>query len=135
MYAAWLANPASVDESWQAYFSQLGDQGCPPPNWSRPGLEARQPSRRSQQRPDRCPHRPGPSRAAGKPGAKGDKTKPAAAPATDAEAPKHSIHAVQMIRAYRMIGHLEADLDPLASPRATRNPHWIPKTTSSKVRC
>ncbi len=41
MYAAWLANPASVDESWQAYFSQLGDQGLTPtqlgrgPEWKR----------------------------------------------------------------------------------------------------
>src|SRR6185295_13088887 len=41
MYAAWLANPASVDESWQVYFSQLGDKGLTPtqlgrgPAWKR----------------------------------------------------------------------------------------------------
>src|SRR5712671_5120565 len=41
MYAAWLANPASVDESWQNYFSQIGDQGLSPaqlgrgPSWKR----------------------------------------------------------------------------------------------------
>ena len=27
MYAAWLANPASVHESWQSYFAQVGEQG------------------------------------------------------------------------------------------------------------
>src|SRR5215471_7751862 len=41
MYAAWQANPTSVDESWQAYFSQLGDQRLSPtqlgrgPGWKR----------------------------------------------------------------------------------------------------
>src|SRR5690606_14223480 len=59
----------------------------------------------------------------GKPG----KGKPSAAPAVNAtEAAKASIHAVQMIRAYRMIGHLEADLDPLditpKTPQTTLDP-------------
>jgi len=30
MYAAWLADPNSVDASWQAYFAQAGDQGLSP---------------------------------------------------------------------------------------------------------
>src|SRR3569833_1241391 len=41
MYAAWAANPASVDAGWQSYFSQLGEQGLNPtqlgrgPAWKR----------------------------------------------------------------------------------------------------
>src|ERR1043166_9716030 len=41
MYAAWLADPNSVDASWQAYFAQAGDQGLSPtqlgrgPAWKR----------------------------------------------------------------------------------------------------
>src|SRR3982751_486834 len=41
MYAAWLANPTSVDQGWQDYFSQVGDQGLSPaqlgrgPAWKR----------------------------------------------------------------------------------------------------
>src|ERR1700755_1407607 len=41
MYGAWLANPASVDEGWQNYFSQLGEQSLSPtqlgrgPAWKR----------------------------------------------------------------------------------------------------
>src|ERR1700675_1633197 len=41
MYAAWLANPASVDAGWQASFSQTGEQGLSPtqlgrgPAWKR----------------------------------------------------------------------------------------------------
>jgi len=27
MYAAWIANPTAVDQGWQDYFSQVGDQG------------------------------------------------------------------------------------------------------------
>ena len=27
MYAAWLADPNSVDAGWQSYFAQLGEQG------------------------------------------------------------------------------------------------------------
>ena len=41
MYAAWQADPNSVDASWQAYFSQTGEQGLSPtqlgrgPAWKR----------------------------------------------------------------------------------------------------
>src|SRR6185295_18162517 len=117
MYAAWLANPASVDESWQAYFSQAGDQGLVPTQLGRG------PAWKRDYRPDiasgdliaALTGQEPPVPPKGK-----DKGKPAAAaPAADTgEAAKHSIHAVQMIRAYRMIGHLEADLDPLGiTPR------------------
>jgi len=115
MYGAWQADPNSVDASWQAYFSQTGEQGLSPtqlgrgPAWkrdARPQIPASDLiAALTGQDPPAAPAKPGP---------KGDKAKPAAAaPAADAEAPKHSIHAVQMIRAYRMIGHLEAELDPL----------------------
>src|SRR5471032_1938281 len=105
LYAAWLANPNSVDEGWQSYFSQTGEQGLSPtqlgrgPAWKR----------------DACPdfasgdliaaltgQEPPPSLKDGAPGKgpKIDKAKPAAAPADTTEAAKQSIHAVQMIRAY-----------------------------------
>ena len=41
MYAAWLADPNSVDSGWQAYFAQLGEQNLSPtqlgrgPAWNR----------------------------------------------------------------------------------------------------
>src|SRR6478736_533990 len=41
MYAAWLADPNSVDPSWQTYFAQTGEQGLSPtqlgrgPAWKR----------------------------------------------------------------------------------------------------
>jgi len=116
LYEQYLADPNSVDQSWRDYFASLGERN----------LTATQLGQ-------------GPAFARGKapalptdditlaltgqtpPAAKKAGAKPAAAPAADpaaSDAPKHSIHAVQMIRAYRMIGHLEADLDPLGiTPR------------------
>ena len=47
-------------------------------------------------------------------------------------AAQDSIHAIQMVRAYRVIGHLEADLDPLKlspTPAACRSS--IPPSTAS----
>src|SRR5471032_369175 len=129
MYAAWLANPGSVDEGWQSYFAQLGEQGLSPTQLGRG------PAWKRDTRPDFASgdliaaltgqEPPATSAKAGK----SDKPKPAApAPAGDtSEAAKHSIHAVQMIRAYRMIGHLEADLDPLGITPRTPQPTLDPK--------
>jgi 2-oxoglutarate dehydrogenase E1 component len=124
MYDQWLANPGSVDEDWQAYFSQLGEQGLSPtqlgrgPAWkrdARPQIPASDLiAALTGQDPPAAPAKPG-------------KGKPAAASPADAEAPKHSIHAVQMIRAYRMIGHLEADLDPLGITPRNPQPTLDPK--------
>ncbi len=129
MYAAWLADPASVDEGWQTYFSQLGEQGLTPtqlgrgPSWKRdakPNIPASDLiAALTGQEPPAAPAKPG-------------KAKPAAAapPSTadSTDAAKDSIHAVQMIRAYRMIGHFEADLDPLKitprTPQATLDPKF-----------
>src|SRR5215831_1368191 len=105
MYGQWLANPQSVDQDWQAYFSQLGEQGHSPTQLGR-GPAWRRDAKLQIPASDLIAALTGqePPAAPAKPGQKADRAKPAG----DAEAPKHSIHAVQMIRAYRMIGHLEA---------------------------
>src|ERR1700760_2799020 len=122
MYAAWAADPNSVDAGWQTYFSQLGEQGLNPtqlgrgPSWKRDAKKDIPASDLIAALTGQEPPAP--------PAKKGDKPAKAAAPApaADADAPKHSIHAVQMIRAYRMIGHLEADLDPLEITPRTPQP-------------
>jgi 2-oxoglutarate dehydrogenase E1 component len=130
IYAAWLANPSSVDEGWQGYFAQLGEQELSPtqlgrgPAWkrdTRPDFASGDLiAALTGQDPPAAPGKPGKGKSAAAPAA----AAPAAADTTDAAA--HSIHAVQMIRAYRMIGHLEADLDPLGitpkTPQATLDP-------------
>jgi len=126
LYAAWLADPNSVDEGWQSYFAQTGEQGLSPTQLGRG------PAWKRDARPDfasgdliaALTGQESPAAAA-----KGGKAaKPVAtAPADTTDAAKHSIHAVQMIRAYRMIGHLEADLDPLGITPRTPQPTLDPK--------
>jgi 2-oxoglutarate dehydrogenase E1 component len=92
LYARFLENPDAVDESWRSVFSDIGDDlsavltEMRPPAWAKP-----------------------------KHLAIADSTSPAAR--VDGEgmrqAATDSIRALNLIRAYRVRGHLEADLDPL----------------------
>ncbi len=92
LYARFLDDPGSVDESWRRFFAEIGEDGAAAlaelraPSWAKPSVQ---------------------------PGGNG-----AAAPggldaAALRRATSDSIRALQLIRAYRVRGHLEADLDPL----------------------
>ena len=117
LYARYQANPGSVDAEWQAFFQALKDdasavgknaQGA---SWKRPNW----------------PVRPGGDLIAALDGqwadvekGLGDKIKSTAQAkgvdisATDVQqATRDSIHALMLIRAYRMRGHFHAKLDPL----------------------
>jgi 2-oxoglutarate dehydrogenase E1 component len=119
LYAQYLSNPDAIDGTWRAFFDALGEEGLKPaqigqgPSW----------------RPDNG-HRPEPSELVGALtgdwGTRAEK-RPAPAPA----APQHaegqaSIRAFQLIRAYRMIGHLEARLDPLGLEKRKPMPQLQP---------
>src|SRR4030081_2938271 len=94
LYTRYLDDPASVDESWRRFFAEFGDDAAAfhaeraGPPWSRPlpSLLA----------PDTA------ARAGG-----------AADPGAVQQASFDSIRALNLIRSYRVRGHLEADLDPL----------------------
>ena len=89
LYARFLDDPASVDESWRRFFAELGEDAAA-------GLgELRAP-----------PWAPTTPQAG---------STPRPAPGIDSlrRATTDSIRALQLIRAYRVRGHLEADLDPL----------------------
>jgi 2-oxoglutarate dehydrogenase E1 component len=92
LYARFLEDPNAVDESWRRFFSEMGDD-----------LSAVLTERR------------GPAWSKPTPLMVADGAAPAAE--VDAEAPRQaaidSIRALNLIRAYRVRGHLEADLDPL----------------------
>src|SRR5215471_8423304 len=92
LYARFLDDPQTVDESWRAFFSDLEDDR------STILAELRAPTWNAHA------HRP-PANGA-----------PAAQVVEDERlrhATSDSIRALQLIRAYRVRGHLEADLDPL----------------------
>src|SRR6478609_1000844 len=122
LYARCLENPGSVDPEWQAFFGALKDDGASvvksakgaswkKPNWpitangelisaldGNWGLVDKVIGDKLK----------GKAEAAAKAGA------PALSQADIMQATRDSVRALMMIRAYRMRGHLHADLDPLA---------------------
>ena len=117
LYAQYLQNPEAVDPSWAAYFAGLGQSGLTPaqvgrgPSWVR----------------DSKPERAKSDLIGALSGA------PSAKPAATAGekdlriAAQESIRAIQLVRAYRVIGHLEADLDPLELAPKTPHPAARPE--------
>jgi len=101
LYTQFLENPDSVDPSWAAYFTELGQTGLTPaqtgggPSWA--------------------PRKPEPAHTA-----------PAVREQDMRLAAQASIRAIQLVRAYRVIGHLEADLDPLELSPRTPHPQLDP---------
>jgi 2-oxoglutarate dehydrogenase E1 component len=112
LYARWSANPESVEPSWRAFFSTLTDQAgdirraAGKPSWTIPSAPA--------VRPDWLSALDGlwPAVEA-KVGAKITERQPAASSDVVRAATLDSLRAIMMIRAFRMRGHLKANLDPL----------------------
>jgi len=102
LYTRFLEDPDAVDESWRGFFAEIGDDAA--------ALKA---------------ERAGASWAP-TPRANGDVAQGEAAAPIDAETFRHAaidtIRALQLIRAYRVRGHLEADLDPLGLERREHQP-------------
>ena len=112
LYAQWADKPDSVSPSWRAFFEQLGERpdavlaGAVEPEWKRPATP--------MVRPEWLPAVDGLWPAVE---AKLSKAVAEKAPAASADeirsATLDSVRAIMMIRAYRIRGHLEANLDPL----------------------
>ncbi|MDE2630763.1 MAG: 2-oxoglutarate dehydrogenase E1 component, partial [Alphaproteobacteria bacterium] len=100
LYAQYLESPDSVDSSWATYFAELGQGALTAAQVGRGPAWARKPE------PPR--------------------TAPAAGEQGTRIAAQASIRAIQLVRAYRVIGHLEADLDPLELSPRTPHPQLDP---------
>jgi 2-oxoglutarate dehydrogenase E1 component len=131
LYARYAADPKSVDEGWQAFFRALGDdevsvkREAAGPSWSRPDW----------------PPVPGGEMVAAldgqwaEPAKQADKIKAKAVEkgvqVSDDQIKRavlDSIRALMLIRAYRIRGHLIADLDPLGMREVTHHPELDPKS-------
>ena len=120
LYAQFLSEPTSVDGTWQAFFEALGDKGLTPaqlgrgPSWRRDARLALENGELVSALTGDWGVAPRKAAAAAAPVLAPAATAfPAMATGTlEAEA-QASIRAVQLMRAYRVIGHLEANLDPL----------------------
>jgi 2-oxoglutarate dehydrogenase E1 component len=112
LYAKWAGDPASVDPSWRAFFASLQDRAdevrrAPAgPAWTRPETPG--------QRPDWLSAIDGMWPAVeAKFTTKIAERQPVASTDSVRAATLDSLRAIMMIRAYRMRGHLKANLDPL----------------------
>jgi 2-oxoglutarate dehydrogenase E1 component len=112
LYAKWANDPHSVEPSWQAFFATLRDpagdarKGAEPPPWT--------PKAQAEPRPEWLSALDGlwPAVEA-KLGKQIAAKAPEASPDIVRRATLDSLRAIMMIRAYRMRGHLAANLDPL----------------------
>ncbi|WP_024879051.1 MULTISPECIES: 2-oxoglutarate dehydrogenase E1 component [unclassified Methylosinus] len=120
LLAAYEADPSSVGPAWRDYFASLGADAAlaeagaaAGPSWARPGWPATPADDLVAALGGEAPRETAKSMdgkpAAGK-GAAGDH-----APSAEEiqRAARDSVRALMMIRAYRMRGHLHANLDPL----------------------
>ncbi|GHA61080.1 2-oxoglutarate dehydrogenase subunit E1 [Amylibacter ulvae] len=131
LYAQYVANPSSVDASWQEFFAELGDDvdavtaEATGATWKRPDWPP-------------APNDDLISALDGQwgedPQKTGEKIKSAAAGSgvalSDADVQKavlDSMRALMIIRAYRIRGHLIADLDPLDMRSKEPHPELDPK--------
>ncbi len=132
LQARFAADPAAVDESWAAFFTSLGDSEA----------DVRREARgASWERPDWPPvpadeltaaltgEWPAEAKAAGdKIRAKAAEVGAAASDDQIKRAVLDSIRALMLIRAYRIRGHLIADLDPLGMREEAPHPELDPKS-------
>ena len=118
LYDRWSANPSNVDHAWQDYFAGLTDgiagAGNGGPSWARA---------------DWPPQTNGDLTSALDPGAPAEKNAPDAGTLTQQQiraATVDSLRALMLIRAYRVRGHLHANLDPLGLALNTGHPELDP---------
>ncbi|MEJ6398994.1 2-oxoglutarate dehydrogenase E1 component [Yoonia sp. 208BN28-4] len=130
LYARYAENPGAVDESWQAYFNALGDTGAEAkaeaagPSWARADWPPMPNDDLTAALDGQWPVEPK---------AAGDKIKGKAAEKGVGLSEEQvraavldSLRALMIIRAYRIRGHLVADLDPLGMRDNDQHPELDP---------
>ncbi|MEO0633917.1 MAG: thiamine pyrophosphate-dependent enzyme, partial [Pseudomonadota bacterium] len=135
MYARYANDPAAVDESWQTFFKAMGDdevsvkREAEGPSWARTDWPPQPADDLTAALTGEWAPAPAEAKAAG------DKIKAKAAEQgvevnedQIKRAVLDSIRALMIIRAYRIRGHLVADLDPLGMRDNTPHPELDPKS-------
>jgi 2-oxoglutarate dehydrogenase E1 component len=102
LYAQFLENPDTVDPTWRAYFLSLGQTQLSPTQLGRG------PEWRRDKKPEHANGELVSALTGQWPAKKG-----AASEADLHKAAQESIRMIQFVRAYRVMGHFEAELDPL----------------------
>ena len=136
LYARYANDPNAVDAGWQAFFKELGDSGVEAqaeaagPSWARADWPP-QPSDELTSALDGQWGDLGPvaqAKAGEKIAAKAAEAGVSVTEDQIKRAVLDSIRALMIIRAYRIRGHLVADLDPLGMRDQTPHPELDPKS-------
>ncbi|MDF0602296.1 2-oxoglutarate dehydrogenase E1 component [Psychromarinibacter sp. C21-152] len=133
LYARYATDPASVDESWSEFFRQMGDdegnvkQEAAGPSWERPDWPP-MPSDELTAALDGQWAREEMKDAGAKIAAKAEEKDIKVSDEQVKRAVLDSMRALMLIRAYRIRGHLVADLDPLGMRSQTPHPELDPKS-------
>ena len=142
LYQTYLNNPAAVDSHWRSFFDQMAGDAptASGPSWARADWPPK-PSDEQTAALDgnwvEVEKTIAAKIAAAMPKGAKPAPAPAAAPITVAaantadevkKATMDSVRALMMIRAYRMRGHLAADLDPLKLKEPMQHPELDPET-------
>ena len=112
LYAKYLENPAAVDQHWRSFFAGLEDSEArvAKPSWQRADWPVAASGDLVSALDGNWPVvAPPPAKAGARPADK----PPGLSPDDVRKATMDSVRALMMIRAYRIRGHLAADLDPL----------------------
>ncbi len=130
LHARYADNPGSVDESWRAFFAALGDTPAQAraeaagPSWARTDWPPQPSDDLTAALDGQWPAAP--AKAAEKIAAKAQEKGAALTEAQLRLATLDSLRALMLIRAYRIRGHLIADLDPLGMRDVSAHPELDP---------
>ena len=117
LYARYEADPKAVDADWQSFFQSLKDdagdvaKNARGPSWERPNWPLAERSELVSALDGDWPEVA--KAVGGKVMAQAQGRGVEISPAQVQQATRDSIHAIMLIRAYRVRGHIYADLDPL----------------------
>ncbi|KNG94390.1 2-oxoglutarate dehydrogenase E1 component [Pseudaestuariivita atlantica] len=134
LYARYANDPASVDEAWQAFFRGLGDgevdvkREAAGPSWARSDWPPQPNDDLTAALDGQWALDPEVKTAAPKLKAAADKAGVEVSDEQIKRAVLDSIRAIMLIRAYRIRGHLAADLDPLGMKEPVDHPELDPRT-------
>jgi 2-oxoglutarate dehydrogenase E1 component len=136
LYGQYLKDPQAVDGTWRAFFEALGDRAPSAtqlgqgPSWRRrsaheppkdeleSALSGEWPSSAKATEGKAAPAKTGAGAVAAR----------AQAPSAEevAKAARDAIRAINLVRAFRIMGHLVANLDPLGLEKRTQHPQLEP---------
>ncbi len=137
IYARYAADPNAVDEAWQAFFRQMGDaemdvkKEASGPSWARSDWPPVPDDDLTGALTGEWPMPMVPAEAKGAARKIAEKASDKGVAITDEQVQRavlDSIRALMLIRAYRIRGHLAAELDPLGLRDTSNHPELDPKS-------